>query len=260
MTAYRAVRIQMPDRPGALSAISAALAAHRVDIVQLDVVSHEGETVVDDLLLAAGSAHDIGAAIGGFHPDVFVRTFDSIAGDPALEMGRGLAEVAASTSLSEGRVAARLAAARIARAESAILMRLTDAGGFEMLGPGVGAPAIEPLEPFAGRWVLEHRTAAAFPVSDGWAPQRFQHALGAAWIGLAPADAFTLVLAMRKLNIPFFAGELERFAAFSQAAGTIMASAGDRPPFSALPPPSGTVLPPRAVTLAPRLPLGQGAT
>ncbi|WBL36266.1 ACT domain-containing protein [Tepidiforma flava] len=65
MAVVRSIRITMPDRPGALSAVTTALAAHRVDIVRLDVVSHEGEYVVDDLLLEAATAEDIGAAIGG---------------------------------------------------------------------------------------------------------------------------------------------------------------------------------------------------
>src|SRR5512143_3097134 len=99
MPAYRAIRIHMPDRPGALSAISTALAAHQVDIVRLDVVSHEGSTVVDDLVLSAASQEDIGSAIGGFHPEVSIRTFDEIIGDPALEMGTALGSVAASPSI-----------------------------------------------------------------------------------------------------------------------------------------------------------------
>lgn len=253
MPAYRSIRIQMPDRPGALSAISTALAAHQVDIVRLDVVSHEGSMVVDDLLLGAVSQEYIGSAIAGFYPEVTVRTFDEIAGDPALEMGKSLGHVAASASVDTARTATLVGAARIARADDAVLLRANGEGGLNVIASTTAVPELDPAAPFAGLWVLERHTAAAFPVSDGWAPQRFQHALGAAWVAVAPAGAFDLLLATRKLNIPYFAGELERLAAFSEAAGAIMAGIGDRPSFGALPPTTGTLLPPRAVTLAGRV-------
>ena len=97
--------------------------------------------------------------------------------------------------------------------------------------------------------------AAAFPVADGWAPQRFQHSLSASWVAVAPAGAFDLLVAVRKLNIPFYAGELARLSAFAEAAGAILAGLGDRPAFGALPPSTASALPPRAVTLAGRLPI-----
>jgi len=255
MPALRAIRIQMPDRPGALSAISTALAAHGVDIVRLDVVSHEGSTVVDDLLLSAASKEDIGAAIGGFYPEVIVRTFDEIAGDPALEMGAGLGHVAASVSIENARAAALTGSCRIARGDDAVLLRATESVGLNPVASTCAVPEIGASETFAGRWVLERRAAAAFPVADGWAPQPFQHAIGAAWVAIAPAGAFDLMLVTRKLNIPFYAGELERLAAFAEAAGAIMATLGDRPAFGTLPATSGTLLPQRAVTLARRLPI-----
>ena len=256
MPAYRAIRIQMPDRPGALSAISAALAAHQVDIVRLDVVSHEGELVVDDLILSAAGQEDIGSAIAGFWPEVVVRTFEELSGDPALEMGRSLGHVAASASITAAREAALSGATRIARADDAVLLRTNDAGAFSVLAATAEAPEIAAAHPFAGRWVIERRAAAAFPVADGWAPQAFQHALGAAWVAIAPVGAFDLMVATRKLNIPFYSGELERLAAFAETAGAILAGAGDRPAFGSLPASSGVELPARAVKLMTRLPIG----
>lgn len=255
MPAYRAIRIHMPDRPGALSAISTALAAHQVDIVRLDVVSHEGSTVVDDLVLSAASQEDIGRAIGGFYPEVSIRTFDEISGDPALEMGTALGAIAASPSIDQSHAAALHGAARIGRADDALLLRATDAGGLKVIASTVPAPGIGADEPFAGRWVLERRAAAAFPVADGWAPQAFQHAISSAWVAVAPAGAFDLLVASRRLNIPFYSGELERLAAFAEAASAIIAGVGDRPAFGALPAMSGGLLPSRAVTLAGRLPI-----
>ena len=253
MPAYRAIRIQMPDRPGALSSISTALAAHRVDIVRLDVVSHEGDAVVDDLVLHAASQDDIGAAISGFWPEVTVRTFDGIAGDPALEMGTNLARVAASVSIEQARAATLTGATGIIRADAALLLRLDDTGAMAVLAATVPATGIERSEPFAARWVLEHSAAAAFPVHDGWAPARFQHEVSAAWAAIAALNAFDVLVAVRRLNIPFYTGEVARLSAFAEAAGASMASLGDRPPFGSLPGPTGATLPPRAVVFGRRL-------
>lgn len=254
MPAYRSIRIQMPDRPGALSTISAALAAHGVDIVRLDVVSHEGSMVVDDLLLGAAAQEEIGAAIGGFYPEVTVRTFESLVGDPALEMGNSLGRIAAAGSIDGARSEAISGAARIGRADDALLLRVRDDGGFAVVAGAATVPAVAPSEAFAGRWVLERRAAAAFPVADGWAPLGFQHALGSAWVALAPVGAFDLLLTSRALNIPYYAGELERIASYGEAAGAILASLGDRPHFSTIPTFANADLPQRAVCLARRIP------
>ena len=75
MTVYRSIRVQITDRPGALFAITAALAAHGVDIVRLDVISSDGTIVVDDLFLGAPSAAAIGDACASFPGDATVRTW-----------------------------------------------------------------------------------------------------------------------------------------------------------------------------------------
>ncbi|MEO6397497.1 MAG: ACT domain-containing protein, partial [Tepidiformaceae bacterium] len=82
MTVYRSIRIQLPDRPGSLSAITASLAAHGVDIVRLDVVSQEGQSAVDDLYLGAPSEDALDRAIRGFHSDVTAQPFSELLGDP----------------------------------------------------------------------------------------------------------------------------------------------------------------------------------
>lgn len=252
MPEYRAIRIHMPDRPGALSAISSALAAHQVDIVRLDVVSHEGETVVDDLILSAATQEDIGRAVGSFYPEVTVRTFEHISGDPALEMGDTLRAIAAARDLAEARSALLRGAGRLARADDVVLLRSSDHGALLPIASTLTVPALEAQQAFAGRWVLERRTAAAFPVADGWAPQSFQHALASAWVAIAPSGGLDLLLTSRRLNIPFYSGELERLATFAEAANAILTAAGDRPPFSALPAAPAGALPARAVTVAKR--------
>ncbi len=255
MPAYRSIRLQMPDRPGALSTISAALAAHGVDIVRLDVVSHEGAMVVDDLLLGAANQEDIGAAIGSFYPEVTIRTFETLVGDPALEMGSSLGRIAAAGSLDGARSEAIAGAARIGRADDAILLRAREDGGFAVIAGPATVPAVAPSEPFAARWVIGRRAAAAFPVADGWAPLPFQHALGSAWVAMAPLGPSDVVLTSRSLNIPYHAGELERVAAFAEATGAILAALGERTGPPAIPAASEPALPARAIALARRIPM-----
>ena len=133
MTVYRSVRLQMPDVPGALSAISKSLAIHRVDIVRLDVVSHEDGVVIDDLLLGAAAQEDIGEAIAGFAPEVTVRTFDTPVGDPALDMGHSLRRVATATGVEFGRQALLDGAAVLARADTVLLLRAAEDGSFTVV-------------------------------------------------------------------------------------------------------------------------------
>ncbi|MBI2765168.1 MAG: ACT domain-containing protein [Chloroflexi bacterium] len=246
----------MPDRPGALSAISAALAAHGVDIVRLDVVSHEGPSVVDDLFLAAETPDDIGRAVGSFLPDVTVRTFDGTAGDPAVEMGEGLARCVTAGTLEACRGAAVLGAQQLARGDGGAFLRAAADGGVDVLHGPAGLVRIAPEEPFAGRWALQHGSAMAFPVNETWAPAQFEQALGAAWIAIAPCGPFDVLMVVRRLNIAFFTGELERLGAFARAAGAILQLRGDRPAAAALAAGLEGILPERAVTLDQRVAVG----
>jgi hypothetical protein len=256
MPAYRSIRIQMPDRPGALSAISAALAAHGVDIVRLDVVSHEGLSVVDDLFLAAETQDDLGRAVGSFLPDVTVRTFEGMAGDPALEMGEGLARCVTAETVEGCREASVLGAQQLARGDAGAFLRASADGGVDVLQGPPGLPRIGPGEPFAGRWALQRGSAMAFPVNETWAPAHFEQALGAAWVALAPSGPFDVVMVVRRLNIAFYTGELERLSAFARAAGAILQLRGDRPAAAALAAGLEGSLPERAVTLDQRVAVG----
>ena len=165
MPARRAIRIHMPDRPGALSAISSALAAHQVDIVRLDVVSHEGATVVDDLVLSAASQDDIGRAVGSFYPEVTVRTFEEVSGDSALEMGASLGSVASGATITDARTAFLRGAMRVSRADDALLLRASPSGGLETIAGLTPAPGIASSDAFAGRWVIE--TPKVVQLADG---------------------------------------------------------------------------------------------
>lgn len=117
MPVYASARIRMADRPGALSAIGAALAANGVDIVRLDVVSHEGATVVDDLYLAAASQADIDRALGSFFTDVVVERLAGAGTDVVLDLGSALGRVAMAPGVMEARQVALAGALRFIHAD-----------------------------------------------------------------------------------------------------------------------------------------------
>lgn len=199
MTVVRSIRIAMPDRPGALSAVTAARAAHRAAIARLDAVSHEGELVAVDRLLAASSAEDIGLAVGGFWPEVSVRTLNAPVADPAVEMARATAAARGAATRVQAASRAVRGIIRVMRAGRAAMLRCIATGG---LAPPAGLPAVAvtgPRQPFAGR-VLGQLTAAAFPGGDGWAPA-----------------ALSAAAARRCTNLPFYRGELERLEALAMA-------------------------------------------
>jgi hypothetical protein len=233
--------------------ICTSLAAHGVDIVRLDVVSHEGPLVVDDLFVSANSQDDIGAAISSFQPDVLVRTFDQTVGDPVLEMGGALTAIARADSLESARSASVSGGIRLLRSDVGALLQATMSGGFEVLTGPPSLPELVTEAPFAGRRCLQRGTAIAFPVSEAWAPAAFQQALGGSWMAIAPCGQFAMLLVARRLNIAFHVGELERFAVYAEAAGGTLAAPGQRPIAGSIPAGAEEPLPPRGLSLDSRL-------
>ena len=251
MPVYRSIRIQMPDRPGALAAISTALAAEGVDIVRLDIVGHAGYSVVDDLLLRGGSAEAIGRAVENFHPDVSVRTFEETSGDPTLAMGEGLMATANAASRDEAFALMAHHASRLARADNHAVASAQEDGSITFAAGGPSAALlIGPEEPFAGRWALHRQAAVAFPVDEAWAPQQVRNLFPAAWIAMAPLGPFDLLVLLRALNIAFLVDELERIAAFAEVSGAMLRLRGQLSSSGSRPAGRETALPATALTVA----------
>lgn len=249
MPAYRSIRIQMPDRPGALSAISTALAVHGVDIVRLDVVSHVGDDVVDDLFLSGSSQDAIGQAIGSFQPDVIVRTFDGNSGDPALEMGLGLTAAARAATAQEAIESVRSHGLVLGRADTASVARATPDGGFTFLAGPASTAAIAADETFPGRYALARQEPLAFPAEGDWAPGQVQTAMQAAWVAMAPIGPFDLLVLCRQLNIAYLPDELERIGIFAEGAGAILQLRGHIAGSGTIKAAATPELPRRAVTM-----------
>lgn len=229
MTASRAIRVRMPDRPGQLSAIGAALAAHAVDITRLDVVAHDGDHVVDDLVLAADTQEQLDAAVAGFMPEVHVRFFSQPFGDPTVELADAIAAATSQGSAEEVRQSVVRSAAILGRAEQTAFMRVHGDGRVTVLAGPEGLPSILPAEAFPGRRALSERSAIAFPGDGSWAPPAFCAALGdPKWIVVAPSGLHDVFLGARWTDIRYYHGELERLAGFARAIGGLLALHGDR--------------------------------
>ena len=61
--ARRSIRVRLVDLPGALHQLTSLVASEGVNIVRLEVVSHEMNDVWDDIELAAGSEHQLDAVV-----------------------------------------------------------------------------------------------------------------------------------------------------------------------------------------------------
>jgi hypothetical protein len=68
---YFLIRVQLPDRPGALGAVATALGQVGVDILSLDVVERRSGVAIDDLVVELPS---------GQLPDVLITAAESVPG------------------------------------------------------------------------------------------------------------------------------------------------------------------------------------
>lgn len=238
MAVFRSIRVQMPDRPGALSTLATALAAHGVDIVRFDVVSTEAESVIDDLYLAGSSQEMIGAAIASFRPDVLVRTFETEPREPARILADGLIETARARSAADAAAAAAEGARLLARGDVAAYLRATPAGEVQVLAGPPGLPGLTRADLFAGWWALSRQSAIAFRATAGlrwrgereawsWAPAQFQQALSAAWLALVACGPTDILLVGRTLNIAFYEGELARLRDYSSCIAQVIRLRGE---------------------------------
>ena len=221
MTAHRSIRIRMADRPGALSAIGAALAAQRVDIIRLDVVSHEDGAVVDDLFLAAHDESAIDRATASFYGDVEVHALQGFSGDPVTGMALALGGVGAAVNVRDALGALANGVRRFLPSDTVAVLRRGTDGGYDILIGAPGLPTVRADEPFAFRDLV---VATELASREPWAPPGFVAAFGGARVAAVPCGAAGLLLVGRTEPLAFYRGELERAAAYATAAASIAGS------------------------------------
>ncbi len=220
------IRISMPDRPGALSQICLALAAHSVDITHLDVVSADNGMVVDDLTLVADSLADIKKAVSSFRLEVAVMALPGTPGDPVTELGTALTGLASAPELASSLKLLMTGCRRFIRADEAFVQAIDSSGAVTTLASERPLPDVGAGEVFAGRAVLTPPMAATFAGASDWAPASLRVALGASVVAMAPLGQSAILGATRIGPIPFTAGEMRRLALFSGAASAILGVRG----------------------------------
>lgn len=209
-----ALRICMPDRPGALAAVTARLAAVGADIVSLDVIDREDGLAVDDLCVRSEAEPEVlhaaveevdGVVVEALVPATSFRTVEApvLLAATLVEEGKG-----AVPALVDGLPAALWTTWALALTRSL--------GGLEVLAATGGAPALEmaglPWLPLRGA----RRFDAAAWMPDEWRRRVAQGALELAAAPLGPSGSALLV--GREPGVRFRAAELGQLSALARVA------------------------------------------
>jgi hypothetical protein len=192
------VRVELVDAPGALAAVTTALAALGVDVAAIDVLEVDGRTVVDELLLrlpggvdgqevedalrVAGAVDVLSSAAGRSAEDSAVRAFQLVT--------QVLAEPADADA--PGR-----ALARCAYADVGMFVDAADAARYPL-----AARALTGGVPASGRAAPD---AAPLAVPTGWV----------LWVAPQVPHPSRLAVVGRRLNVRFSATEAARVRALA---------------------------------------------
>lgn len=224
MAEQQVIRIRMRNRPGALSQICTALAAHGVDIIHLDVVSAHDGLVVDDIALEGKEPGDIARAVRSFLPDVHVSPLPGGTTEPVIELGEALVRIAACETEDAALECLALGAGGFLRANQSFFLRMKPATG-RLQSSVAGIPEIEAGEPCAARAIFSPPKVATFPGAADWAPAAFRSTLSAEHVAVAPVGNVGVVLLTRQGDIAFTHGELLRLGLFTRAAVALIPAA-----------------------------------
>jgi hypothetical protein len=202
MPTYR-LRIELPDRPGALAGVTGEIAAHDANILSIDVHEVDGTTAVDEIVVAvddewmpAPLATALAAAgVGTLLSSRRMTTID----DP---MVGALEAVAEMISGDQGTLDAACRTAVLSLAHGASV-RMLD----------VDAAALEP----AGRVAIGRGGTVVARADDG--------AGSPGWVLAAmddPKEPHTVALVTRPLNVRFSATEVARVEALLRVRRALM--------------------------------------
>lgn len=220
-----ALRVSLPDRPGALAALTARLSRAGADIISLDVIDRDGSVAVDDICLQAevdtavlrAAVEDVpGLVVEALVPSATFRAVDAPVTLAAalVEEGRG-----AITALVDGLPGALWTTWAMALTRSL--------QGLEVL---VASEAAPPLQVGSLPWLPLQR-ARRFEAAP-WMPEawRTEVALDAVELAAAPLGASgSALLVGRQPGVRFRAAELDQLAALARVAVAAEKQAGPRP-------------------------------
>ena len=221
----RFVRLRIRDRPGSLAAVTEHLAAHRIDVVRLEVLDREDGYAVDDFLLRGPEIGDALAELGHTVTVLADRPQGQLA-DPALAMAAACASV---TSAASGRDAYRQlvqAALGLVFAEAGFIC-VPESHGFlrPVAATDTGLPAIEDNGVSLLRSALASGECLTADGRIPWAPEAYRVRLPGGSVAAIPGGepAFLVLVLVRSDASPFVATELERLEALVRVAvGTLL--------------------------------------
>jgi hypothetical protein len=220
----RLIRLRLPDRPGSLAGITERFAAHRVDVLRLEVLSRGGSWAIDDFLVSGPGISDALADLG---PDVVVLADRE--GIDLPDPGLAMAAACASVTFAETR---RQAYARLV--EAALGLAFAEAGfvcireshGFlrPVASTVAGLPVLEEDRASLLLSALHSGECLTADSRAPWAPAAYLERVPRGAVATVPGgDPPFLVLALvRRDDAPFVQAELSRLDALvTVAVGTL---------------------------------------
>ena len=211
------LRLVVPDRPGTLGAVAAALGTTGADIVSLDVLERGDGFAVDDVGvdLPAGRLPDSLITAARTVPGVEVESLRPFSG--ALDTHRELALLDALAHAAEG-TAAKLLAAELPRVFSGGWAVVLDCAGsaWEVVAASEAAPSFDGVEL---PW-MPLSTPRLLPSEDDWLPERWREMAIEMMAAPYGGEACAVVLG-RSGGPAFRRSELLRLAHLAGIASTV---------------------------------------
>jgi hypothetical protein len=220
----RLVRLRLPDRPGSLAGVTERFAAHRVDVLRLEVVAREDGFAVDDFLV---SGPGLQSALADLRPDVLVLAERENVDLP--DPGLAMAAACASVTFADNR---RGAYTKLVEASLGLVF--AEAGfvcirePHDLLRPVASTvPKLPVID--GGQASLLHSAlhSGASLSADGrvpWAPSALRDLLPGGAVAVVPGgeSSFVVLTLVRRDEAPFVEAELARLAALvTVATGTL---------------------------------------
>lgn len=165
------LRVELPDRPGALGAVATAIGLVDGDILAMDIVERRGGLAVDDIVVELPS---------GRQPDVLITAAESVAGvrvesvrpDPGVASAHREWELVEALAARPSQAVATLAELlpQVLRAGWAVVVRADGNAHLEVLASGGGAPDLSHTAP----GMLPMSRAAVLDQAGSWVPDAWR--------------------------------------------------------------------------------------
>ncbi|HVA59282.1 MAG TPA: ACT domain-containing protein [Mycobacteriales bacterium] len=200
MTTFARLRIELPDHPGALAAVSRVLAVKGLNVVEVSIHEVEGSRAVDEIVVQVARlpAHsDLGPVLAGAGAELLSIAACDMRGDPTVT---ALTWVTATLEAPRRRSSLATGVRLLTGIDPVHVLTLEEA-----LQWPIGVHAIR-----TGRPVVERLTQPPEPLGAGG-----EEAGSGVWVVAAPdsPEPSYVVMAARPYAVRFTATELHRLVA-----------------------------------------------